>query len=79
MVERYRSPSERCNYIEEAIYGDEVPLAPWFLCETCGDLALSLDELGFCFDLGGDSLKDQIKEYREIEREIKQLRRLENE
>lgn len=63
-VERFRGPN---HDIEEKIYGDEVSLAPWFLCETCGDLAFSLDELGFCFDLGGESLKDQIKEYREME------------
>ncbi len=64
-VERFRGPN---NDIEEAIYGDKVELAPWYLCETCSDLALSLDELGFCFDLGGESLKDQIKEYRDMER-----------
>jgi len=31
-IHRFRSPSERCNYIEESIYGDEVPLAAWYLC-----------------------------------------------
>jgi hypothetical protein len=68
MIERYRPPS---SDIEESINGDEVAMAPWFLCETCGDLALSLDELGFCFELGTDSLKDQIKEYRDMELEEK--------
>lgn len=62
VVRRYRGPG---NDIEERIYGDEVPLSDWFLCETCNDLALSLDELGFCFELGGDSLKQQIAEYRQ--------------
>jgi hypothetical protein len=62
-VERYRGPN---HDIEESIYGDEVPLASWFMCETCGDLALSLHELKFCFDLD-TPLKDQIKEYREQE------------
>lgn len=66
-IKRFRGPK---NDIEESIYGDEVALAPWFLCETCSDLAMSLDELGFCFDLGGESLKDQIKEYREIEKGV---------
>ena len=65
MVDRYRNPN---SDIEEAIYGDEVELAPWYLCETCGDLALSIDELGFCFELGGESLKEQIREYREMEK-----------
>lgn len=64
-VERSRGP---VTEIEERICGDEVPMRPWYLCETCSDLALSLDELGFCFDLGGESLKDQIKEYREMEK-----------
>jgi len=66
-VQRFRPTSERCNYIEESIYGDEVPLADWYLCETCGDLADSLGELGFCYSLGGESLKDQIAEYRREE------------
>lgn len=64
-IARARSCSERCDYIEEAIYGDEVPLAAWYLCETCGDLAYALDELGYCYKLGvGQSLKSQIAEYR---------------
>jgi hypothetical protein len=61
-VYRSRPPN---NEIEERIYGDEVPMSTWHLCETCGDLALSLDELDFCYSLGDQSLKDQIKEYRE--------------
>lgn len=63
-VRRYRPPSERCNYIEESIYGDEVPLADWYLCETCGNLYDSIVELGFCCSLGDQSLAAQIKEYR---------------
>lgn len=66
-VRRFRPTSERCNYIEESIYGDEVPLADWYLCETCGDLADSLGELDFCYNLGGESLQQQIAEYRETE------------
>jgi hypothetical protein len=67
-VQRFRPTSERCNYIEESIYGDEVPLADWYLCETCGDLADSLSELGFCYHLGdGESLKQQIADYRRDE------------
>ena len=64
---RYRDPR---NYIEERIYDDEVPMAKWYLCETCGDLAISLQELGFCFTLGGgESLKKQISDYRQAEAE----------
>lgn len=64
---RYRHASDRCNYIEESIYGDEVPLADWYMCETCGDLYYSITELEFCCDIGED-LKKQIAEYRAEER-----------
>jgi hypothetical protein len=50
------------------IASDEVPIADWYLCETCGDLADSLSELGFCYHLGnGESLKQQIADYRRDE------------
>jgi hypothetical protein len=71
MVERYRPPTE----FEETrgIACDEVPMADWYLCETCGDLADSLSELGFCYTLGdGESLKQQLKEYRQAEQEDKE-------
>lgn len=61
IVHRHHSPQ---NDIEERIYGDEVPRATWYLCEKCGDLALSLNELKFCFTLGDESLKKQIADYR---------------
>lgn len=32
------------SYIEEDIYGDEVPLANRFLCETCGEIYLNLSD-----------------------------------
>lgn len=51
--------------IEERIYGDEVPLAPWYLCEECGGLALALAELNLCYDLGTTSLKEQIREWKD--------------
>ena len=62
-ITRHRPPSERCNYIEESIYGDEVPLASWYFCDPCSDLAESLAELGFCYTMG-EPLKQQIAEYR---------------
>ena len=58
---RYRRPNDE---IEERIYGDEVSLSNWYLCEKCNDLALSLDELGYCFELNGESIQKQIDEYR---------------
>ncbi len=65
-VARYRPATE----FEEmrGIASDEVPIADWYLCETCGDLADSLSELGFCYHLGnGESLKQQIADYRRDE------------
>jgi hypothetical protein len=62
-VRRYRPATE----FEEmrGIARDEVEIAAWYLCETCGDLAESLSELGFCYDIGnGESLKEQLAEYR---------------
>ena len=70
-IVRYRPPTE----FEEmrGITCDEVPMSDWYLCETCGDLADSLSELGFCYTLGdGYSLKQQLKEYREAEQEDKE-------
>ena len=64
-IRRYRPATE---WEEMRGLGDEVRLADWYLCETCGDLADSLSELGFCYHLGnGESLKQQIAEYRRDE------------
>ncbi len=64
-IERYRPPTE----FEEirGIACDDVQMADWYLCETCGDLADSLAELGFCYNLGSESLQQQIDEYRREE------------
>ncbi len=61
IVHRWNYPQ---NDIEQRIYGDEVPQTKWYLCEKCGDLAISLEELGFCYTLGDESLKKQIADYR---------------
>ena len=49
--------------VEERIYGDcgEIPLASWYMCESCGGVYLSATELGMCFDLDGN-IKDQVRE-----------------
>ena len=65
-IRRYRPATEWEEM--RGIACDEVPLSDWYLCETCGDLADSISELGFCYNLGGgESLKQQIAEYREME------------
>ena len=63
-VRRYRPATE---WEEMRGLGDEVQLADWYLCETCGDLADSISELGFCYHLGDESLAEQIAEYRREE------------
>ena len=61
-LERYRSPN---TDIEERIYGDEVPMASWWLCEWCGEMFFNLDALGYCY-WAGDSLIDNLMEYWEL-------------
>lgn len=62
-IYRHRPPRDEPLYIEERIHGDEVPLASWWLCEPCAGLLLAIQSLGFCCNLGGESLKEQIAEY----------------
>ena len=35
---------------------------PWFMCERCGDIYYSLDELGFCLSIS-ESMLDLLVEY----------------
>lgn len=58
----YRSPQ---TDVEERIYIDEVPLAPKYLCEPCGEIYLNLMALGYCYYMG-DDLREQLKEYWEL-------------
>lgn len=39
-------------------YDEMMPSAPIFLCEECGDLAATLSEYEFCFNLG-ENIRDQ--------------------
>ena len=48
--------------MEEQIYGDEVPLATWYLCERCAGIFLSLEELGLCAQ-PDESMDAQLAEY----------------
>jgi hypothetical protein len=56
--------------VEIRIYGEgnEVELAPRYLCERCADLYLSLAELGYCINMG-DDVRELVKEYAEMQRE----------
>ena len=51
--------------IEERIYGDEINLASWFMCEWCGEMFFNLEALGYCINLG-DSMKENLKDYWEM-------------
>lgn len=46
--------------------GDEVCLAPYFMCEPCGDLFWTLESLGFCMTIGDESMQSKVREYNEI-------------
>jgi hypothetical protein len=46
--ERGRYPN---NDIEDRIYGSEVPLAAWWMCERCAGLFFSLEDLGYSITL----------------------------
>ena len=53
--------------IELRIYGDgnEIYIAPWFMCESCGEIFLNLESLGYCINLC-DRMDDLLAEYHEM-------------
>lgn len=57
----YRDPK---NDIEERINGDQVPIAPKYLCEKCGDQFMNLSALGFCV-APVENMFELLEEYRE--------------
>lgn len=58
--------------VECKIYGDNyIDLAPWYLCEICSDLYWSLDELGYCVELG-DNMHELVAEYAQLQSSLKQ-------
>lgn len=60
---RFRSPLPDA---EEAIHDEEVPLANWYLCETCSDLFWSLDALDYCIGLG-ENMHDLVCDHVEMQ------------
>lgn len=52
--------------VEERIYGECVPMAPKFMCEACSDQFFNLSELGFCINLGSESMEELRREYVEV-------------
>jgi len=68
--ERTRGPKDD---IEEKIHGDDweaVALAPYYMCEPCGDLYFSFQELGYCVQPDED-MRELVKEYAELHKESK--------
>lgn len=62
-----RSNAPRSD-VEAAIYGEDewpVPLASWWLCEECSDLAFSLIELKFCVE-PNENMRELVQEYAEL-------------
>lgn len=59
---RYQSTAE--GSVNESIYGDEMPLASYWMCETCGEQYLNLDALGYCIDIT-ENMLELLAEYRE--------------
>lgn len=59
--DRFRFPQ---NDIEERIHGDdgEIMLAPRYLCEPCGDLFFSLEELGYCVS-PDENMRELVAQY----------------
>jgi hypothetical protein len=52
--------------IEYNIHGDsEIPMADWYMCESCGEIFLNLDALKFCIDIT-EPMPELLKEYHEM-------------
>lgn len=52
--------------VDYRIYGDEKPLASWWMCEKCADQFFNLEALGFCITLGTESMEELRREYVEV-------------
>jgi hypothetical protein len=60
--ERFRDP---LTDIEDRIWGDEVQLANYYLCEPCGEIFLNLEDLGYCLDIT-ENMNECFEEYWEL-------------
>ena len=69
VTEHTRSRNARSD-VELEIYGEgpEVPLATWYLCETCSDLWFSLRELGYECISPSESMREMVAEYAALTR-----------
>ncbi len=60
-IQRWRPVRDE---IEIKIHGEdgEILLATWYLCERCGGIYASLEDLGFCVD-PGSNMEESLAEY----------------
>lgn len=58
----YRHRDPRTD-VEARIYGAEVPLADYHLCEPCADLYHSITAAGYCLTIGVESIQQQWRNY----------------
>ena len=60
------SRERSCKWeIEEKIYGDTVPMAPFYQCSDCGEIYLNLDAAGYCLAPDED-MKKCMEEYHRL-------------
>jgi hypothetical protein len=62
---RYRGVKDD---VEANIYGDdycEIPIATWYQCAKCGEIALNLSALGYCVP-PDENMYGLLREYHEI-------------
>lgn len=62
----FQRAREPLSEVEENIYGYEVNLSSLFMCEHCGEIFLSLQDLGYCLNLGYQSMQEYLEEYWEL-------------
>ncbi|MBU2844033.1 hypothetical protein [Acidithiobacillus thiooxidans] len=59
-VERWR---DNANEVEERIYGDEVPLASWVVCESCAPIFVKFYNMNVDLGLGVTNLDNLLGEF----------------
>jgi hypothetical protein len=62
MFTRIRSP---ISDIEERIFGEEVPIAPLYMCEKCSEIYLNLEAAGYCLSIT-EPMQEALEEYWEL-------------
>ena len=51
--------------IEQRIKGDVIGIAPYFMCESCGEIYLNLSAVGYCMS-PADGMPECLNEYQKI-------------